>query len=149
MIVSRFFRRSWAGRSDRTPATASKVCSDQHARSNITVSRADASLDTEVLLQKFVNYEQQGVPDSAGTSGNKVFDLVRPSHSPARQTCLLYSSVPAAWQVALHKLMAALGQPQANMSAVHIAGTKGKGSTASLLASVLTQSQICTGLYTR
>ena len=55
----------------------------------------------------------------------------------------------AAWQVALHKLLAALGQPQANMSAVHIAGTKGKGSTASLLASVLTQSQICTGLYTR
>ena len=66
-------------RSDRSPAISRKLCSDQHTRLNSTVSKTDSSLDTEVLLQKFVNYERQGVPDSAGTSGNKAFDLVRPS----------------------------------------------------------------------
>ncbi|KAL3150534.1 hypothetical protein ABBQ32_000350 [Trebouxia sp. C0010 RCD-2024] len=97
----------------------------QHARLNSTLPGTEAALDTELVLQEFVNYEQQGVPDSAGTNGKKGFDLV-----------------------GLHKLLAALGQPQAHMSAIHIAGTKGKGSTAALLASMLTQSQIRTGLYT-
>lgn len=49
----------------------------------------------------------------------------------------------------MHKLVAALGDPQGHWSAVHIAGTKGKGSTAALLASILKQTQICSGLYTR
>ena len=49
----------------------------QHARLNTTLSRTDAPLDTELLLQTLVNYEQQGVPDSAGTGGKQGFDLVR------------------------------------------------------------------------
>ena len=77
------FISSCLGRNGRTPAIISNVYSNQHARSNSTVSKSDSSLDTEGLLQKFVNYEQQGVPDSAGTNGNKTFDLVRPSRSPA------------------------------------------------------------------
>ena len=80
------FISSCLGRNDRTPAIICNVYSDQHARSYFTVpifSNSDSSLDTEALLQKFVNYEQQGVPDSAGTSGNKAFDLVRPSRNPA------------------------------------------------------------------
>ena len=49
----------------------------------------------------------------------------------------------------MHALLAALGSPQKAWQAVHVAGTKGKGSTAALLSSILTQSQLDTGLYTR
>ena len=66
-----------------TPAITNKTNSGHHARRTSTASGNDASLDTEVLLQKFVNYEQQGVPDSAGTSGNKTFDLVCPLRMPS------------------------------------------------------------------
>lgn len=71
------------GRQDLTPAIANKRNSGHHPRRSSTASGNDASLDTKVLLQKFVNYEQQGVPDSAGTSGNKTFDLVCPLCMPA------------------------------------------------------------------
>jgi dihydrofolate synthase/folylpolyglutamate synthase len=45
-------------------------------------------------------------------------------------------------------LLAALGDPQRRFPAVLIAGTNGKGSTASTLASILTESGLRTGLYT-
>ena len=45
-------------------------------------------------------------------------------------------------------LCAALGDPQNDLSFVHIAGTNGKGSTATMLANVLTASGKKTGLYT-
>ena len=45
-------------------------------------------------------------------------------------------------------LMARLGNPQDDLPAVHVAGTKGKGSTAAMLASVLTASGYRVGLYT-
>jgi dihydrofolate synthase/folylpolyglutamate synthase len=45
-------------------------------------------------------------------------------------------------------LLAALGDPHRGFPAVLIAGTNGKGSTASSLASILTASGIRTGLYT-
>ena len=45
-------------------------------------------------------------------------------------------------------LLEALGNPQKRFPAVLIAGTNGKGSTASTLASVLTASGLSTGLYT-
>lgn len=89
MIVRRLFGErsrfisACVGRKDRTPASVSKLYSGQHARFNSTVPKIDSSLDTEILLRKFVNYEQQGIPDRAGTSGNKAFDLVRLSRSPA------------------------------------------------------------------
>lgn len=88
MTVSRLFGKQsrfvcCRVRQHRTSAITNKSYSDQHARHGSTVSGTDASLDTEVLLQKFVNYEQQGVPDSAGTSGNKTFDLVIRHACPA------------------------------------------------------------------
>ena len=89
MIVPRLFGEQsrfisfCVGRNDRFLAITSKVYSDEHVRLHSTVSGNHSSLDTQVILQNFVNYEQQGVPDSAGTSGNKVFDLVRTSYSPA------------------------------------------------------------------
>ncbi len=45
-------------------------------------------------------------------------------------------------------LLAQLGQPQENFSAIHIAGTNGKGSVAHIIASVLQQAGYKTGLYT-
>lgn len=45
-------------------------------------------------------------------------------------------------------LLAALGDPQQHLSSVLIAGTNGKGSTASTLASILVASGLRTGLYT-
>src|SRR3954447_23767258 len=48
----------------------------------------------------------------------------------------------------MRTLMAALGNPQQQFRSVLIAGTNGKGSTASTLASVLAASGLRTGLYT-
>lgn len=45
-------------------------------------------------------------------------------------------------------LMARLGDPQARLRAVHVAGTKGKGSTAAMLERVLRAAGHRTGLYT-
>ena len=45
-------------------------------------------------------------------------------------------------------ILGRLGQPHLAAKSVHIAGTKGKGSTAAMIASVLTASGYKTGLYT-
>jgi dihydrofolate synthase / folylpolyglutamate synthase len=47
-----------------------------------------------------------------------------------------------------HALMDALGHPEQGLKCVHIAGTNGKGSTSHMLASVLQEAGLCTGLYT-
>ena len=41
-----------------------------------------------------------------------------------------------------------LGNPHANFNTVHIAGTNGKGSTASMINSILIESGYKTGLFT-
>lgn len=46
------------------------------------------------------------------------------------------------------ELLAYLGNPQKQLKFIHIAGTNGKGSTASMLSSVLTQAGYKTGLFT-
>lgn len=46
------------------------------------------------------------------------------------------------------RLLAAIGNPQNNLSAIHVAGTNGKGSVAAMLSSVLTDAGFKTGLYT-
>ena len=48
----------------------------------------------------------------------------------------------------MDELLERLGNPHLKAHTVHIAGTKGKGSTAAMLASVLTASGYRTGLYT-
>ncbi len=48
----------------------------------------------------------------------------------------------------IEMLLARLGNPQDAAKTVHIAGTKGKGSTAAMIASILHQSGYATGLYT-
>jgi len=48
----------------------------------------------------------------------------------------------------IEALLERLGQPHLAAKSIHIAGTKGKGSTAAMIASVLTASGYETGLYT-
>ncbi len=48
----------------------------------------------------------------------------------------------------IEMLLERLGKPQEAAKAVHVAGTKGKGSTAAMIASVLTEAGYRTGLYT-
>ncbi|MBN8216717.1 MAG: hypothetical protein J0L75_08735 [Spirochaetes bacterium] len=48
----------------------------------------------------------------------------------------------------MRALLAALGNPEARLRIVHVAGTKGKGSTCHYLARLLTESGEKTGLYT-
>ena len=48
----------------------------------------------------------------------------------------------------MRTLMGDLGDPQQQFRSILIAGTNGKGSTASTLASILTASGLCAGLYT-
>jgi len=45
-------------------------------------------------------------------------------------------------------LLAALGNPQAGRKTIHIAGTKGKGSTAAMVAAILRAAGYCSGLFT-
>ena len=66
-----------------------------------------------------------------------------------------YERTPAAAQTMRHfkldrmgKLLAELGNPQDRVPVVHVAGTKGKGSTASMIASILHKAGFRTGLYT-
>ena len=48
----------------------------------------------------------------------------------------------------MDRLLERLGNPQAAARSLHVAGTKGKGSTAVMLASILTRAGYRTGLYT-
>lgn len=48
----------------------------------------------------------------------------------------------------VERLLALIGSPQLRISAIHIAGTKGKGSTAAMVDSILTASGIRSGLFT-
>ena len=48
----------------------------------------------------------------------------------------------------MKKLLALLGNPHKNFETVHIAGTKGKGSTATMLAKMLESNEYKVGLYT-
>ena len=49
----------------------------------------------------------------------------------------------------MHALLEALGQPQAELQVAHISGTKGKGSTAVMLSSIMKAADYKVGTYTR
>ena len=49
----------------------------------------------------------------------------------------------------MHRLLGAIGKPHHQLQVVHVAGTKGKGSTTAMLASVLQAAQYSVGTYTR
>ncbi|HEV59171.1 MAG TPA: hypothetical protein ENN87_17010, partial [Phycisphaerales bacterium] len=48
----------------------------------------------------------------------------------------------------MERLLDGLGNPHKHLTVAHIAGTKGKGSTATMLARMLEENGYCVGLYT-
>lgn len=60
---------------------------------------------------------------------------------------ILYDDV--CMQGRMRRLLEGMGSPHAAWPAVHVAGTKGKGSTTALLASILQAAQYRVGTYTR
>src|SRR5436305_7397568 len=56
--------------------------------------------------------------------------------------------LPAELRLArMRRLLRQLGDPQDALKIVHVAGTKGKGSTAAMLAAALTAAGVRTGLF--
>jgi dihydrofolate synthase/folylpolyglutamate synthase len=48
----------------------------------------------------------------------------------------------------VHEFLSAVGDPQRRYHAVHVAGTKGKGSTSAMIDAMLRAAGYCSGLYT-
>ncbi|CAI8605613.1 unnamed protein product [Vicia faba] len=76
-------------------------------------------------IDSLKNYEKSGVPTGAGTDSYHGFDLGR-----------------------MRRLMDRFGNPHFNFKAVHIAGTKGKGSTAAYISNILRTQGYSVGCYT-
>lgn len=92
-----------------------------------TTARA-ATQDALQWLDKFKNHERSGIPPRAGTdaSSSSPFDLGR-----------------------MHRLLADLDNPHFNSwRAIHIAGTKGKGSTATMLSEIFVAAGLKVATYT-
>ncbi|KAJ4705886.1 Folylpolyglutamate synthase [Melia azedarach] len=76
-------------------------------------------------LDSLHNFEKSGVPKGAGTDSDDGFDLGR-----------------------MNRLMDRLGNPHLKFKSVHIAGTKGKGSTSAFLSNILRAEGYSVGCYT-
>ncbi|KAL1550698.1 dihydrofolate synthase [Salvia divinorum] len=81
--------------------------------------------EMDAFMEKLKNYEKIGVPKGAGTDSCDGFDLGR-----------------------MRRLLHTLGNPQSKFKALHIAGTKGKGSTAAFISSILRAEGYSVGCYT-
>ncbi|GLT76301.1 hypothetical protein SLA2020_479710 [Shorea laevis] len=88
--------------------------------------REDTELNDFIeYIDALKNYEKMGVPKGAGTDSDDGFDLGR-----------------------MRRLMDRLGNPQSKFKVVHIAGTKGKGSTAAYISNILRAEGYHVGCYT-
>lgn len=98
----------------------------QNTRQSFSTLREDPELDELMdFLDSLKNFEKSGVPKGAGTDSEDGFDLGR-----------------------MRRLMGLMGNPQSRFKTVHIAGTKGKGSTAAFLSSMLRAEGYSVGCYT-
>ncbi|KAJ7535952.1 hypothetical protein O6H91_12G051700 [Diphasiastrum complanatum] len=85
----------------------------------------ECELEVVKYLDSLKNYEKVGVPEGAGTDSDKGFDLQR-----------------------MHRLLARLGDPLSKFQVVHVAGTKGKGSTVAFISNILRAAGFSVGTYT-
>ena len=92
------------------------------ARARARTSTAFATVDE--ALRDFVNHEKSGVPRNAGTDTTDGFDLGR-----------------------MHRLLRDFDDPHRAYNTIHVSGTKGKGTTVSVLASVLRAAGLRIGTY--
>ncbi|XP_019243918.1 PREDICTED: dihydrofolate synthetase [Nicotiana attenuata] len=98
----------------------------QNTRHGFSTLREEPELgELMEFLNNLNNFEKSGVPIGAGTDSEYGFDLGRMS-----------------------RLVGLLGNPQSRFKTVHIAGTKGKGSTAAFLSSILRAEGYSVGCYT-
>ncbi|EEH54896.1 uncharacterized protein MICPUCDRAFT_19807, partial [Micromonas pusilla CCMP1545] len=114
----------------RTPPGARRFLARLLASSSSS-SSSDARVDVDAFLEEFTNHERAGVPkgaaaaaDAGAGAGDAAFDLGR-----------------------VRRLLATLGDPQRACPVIHVAGTKGKGSTVAAIAAVLRAAGINTGTY--
>lgn len=77
------------------------------------------------FLDSLKNYEKEGVPKGAGTDTKEGFDLHR-----------------------MERLIQLLGDPLSHYPVVHVAGTKGKGSTSAFISNILREQGYSVGVYT-
>src|SRR4029077_14772845 len=80
-------------------------------------------------------------------SADSALDFLLRRINYERTTSVPYSSTEFKLD-RMRRLMNLLGDPQDSLKAIHIAGTKGKGSTAAMIAAVLQAAGYRTGLYT-
>lgn len=113
-------------------STVGKGKGQSFMSSNFSGSRLNSSFTEDPKLQGFLdymeqlkNYEMIGVPKDAGTDSDDGFDLGR-----------------------MRRLLQRLGNPHSHFKAVHVAGTKGKGSTAAFLSNILREEGYSVGCYT-
>uniref|UniRef100_A0A1D1ZIP6 Folylpolyglutamate synthase n=1 Tax=Anthurium amnicola TaxID=1678845 RepID=A0A1D1ZIP6_9ARAE len=114
----------------RTPRRLVAACGFRGSASGLSLSSAamtgEDSEMSEFLdyMERLKNYERIGVPKGAGMDSDDGFDLGR-----------------------MRRLLNRLGDPQSHFRAIHIAGTKGKGSTAAFLSSILREEGYHVGAY--
>ncbi|KAI5074185.1 hypothetical protein GOP47_0010146 [Adiantum capillus-veneris] len=77
------------------------------------------------FLDSLKNFEKLGVPKGAGTESAEGFDLAR-----------------------MYRLLSAFGDPLSCYPVIHVAGTKGKGSTAAFIGNILRAEGYSVGSYT-
>ncbi|XP_038686567.1 dihydrofolate synthetase isoform X2 [Tripterygium wilfordii] len=95
------------------------------SQSFFTTFMEDPELEEFIhYMDSLKNYEKSGIPKGAGTDSDEGFDLGR-----------------------MRRLMDRLGNPQSRFKAVHIAGSKGKGSTAAFLSNMLRAEGYSVGCY--
>jgi len=100
-------------------------CSASLTRLWVPIERhASSYASVDECLRDFVNHEKSGVPRGAGTDSGEGFDLGR-----------------------MRRLLRDLGDPHVGYNTVHVSGTKGKGTTLSVLASVLRAAGLRVGTY--
>ncbi|BAB08519.1 folylpolyglutamate synthase-like protein [Arabidopsis thaliana] len=97
--------------------------------SNRNLSTISSTEDPELrdfvgFLESLKNYEKSGVPKGAGTDSDDGFDLGR-----------------------MKRLMLRLRNPHYKYKVVHVAGTKGKGSTSAFLSNILRAGGYSVGCY--
>ncbi|CAH8277793.1 unnamed protein product [Arabidopsis lyrata] len=103
--------------------------SSANLTSNRNLSTISSTEDPELrdfvgFLESLKNYEKSGVPKGAGTDSGDGFDLSR-----------------------MKRLMLRLHNPHSKYKVVHVAGTKGKGSTSAFVSNILRAGGYSVGCY--
>ncbi|CAI5955658.1 unnamed protein product, partial [Closterium sp. NIES-64] len=103
----------------------------------------------EEYLRRFVDYEQQGVPNGAAAAADAAAKAgAGLAEGGARAGEQRRAGEERFDLQRMQRLMGALGSPVSQYKVVHVAGTKGKGSTVHFIASILRAAGLAVGTYT-